>query len=305
MKIISGIIGVGNIGNEVAKRLAKAKFNFYVADVVANKVRAYEKQNLSLEKLIQKCNVIVLSLPGPDEVNKVIDTIIKIKKSKNCIVLDLSTSDAKTAINNSRKCSFSNISYIESPMVGGVRAVHRGKVNLIMAGDPKAIDRIMMVLKSFSHKHFRLTKYGEPSKMKLVHNMVTITNTIAAIEALILAKALKIELFSFVKILENGTASSYVIKNTIKRTLFKKKFVEGYKLKSVYKDALLIKKLYSALNVKPIFFDDVMRVLNSSISNLKDHDTDYPIVAKDIIDRFDLKFKHDKPYLDSIIPMTK
>jgi len=208
-----GFIGLGNIGNPCARVLCEKKFSVTVFDL--NKQQA---QNLlekgarwanSLTELAQQESIILMSLPGPAEVESVVRDILAHCKP-GTVLIDLSTNSISCVQRLHKACAAQQVNFIDSPVSGGAWAATSGELTLMPSGDQSAYDTVKPVLDAIGKNVEFLGKSGTGTLIKLINNQVFICSGLVFQEGLLMAAKAGLDLPTFYKILKKSSGGFYM-----------------------------------------------------------------------------------------------
>jgi 3-hydroxyisobutyrate dehydrogenase-like beta-hydroxyacid dehydrogenase len=275
-----GLIGLGTMGGEIAQHLAKHGWLEAVYDI--NPERRSKFRELAVETIdaiVGVCHIFIFCLPNPHAVKATIDALLE-TDLQSAVFLDLSTSSPKTTQEVYLKCQNRGVQYLEAPMTGGVRAARTAKLRVIVGGDKAVYERLLPIFDAFTKEAIYIGRIGTASTMKLVHNLVTLGNALVTMEALLLGEHLGLDVDMMFEVFQKGTASSYVIRNTLKRTLIKHDFQEGFKLYLAAKDMQLAENLASSSGVHLHILERVTQVFQEAAKDEELALIDYPIVCR-------------------------
>ena len=125
-------IGVGNMGNPMARNLMKAGKKVKVFDVSKNMIEKAKENKLdvveNLDDLItNEVTTVITMLPEGKNSKEVYlgDKGLINKVSKNCLLIDCSTIDIKTSIEIGKKAIEKGIKMIDAPVSGGVMGAEK------------------------------------------------------------------------------------------------------------------------------------------------------------------------------------
>src|SRR5829696_9098584 len=123
------------MGQIIACHLQKRGLLRAVFDIDLTRTSTFPKNKVvgDARQVAQKCNVIILCLPTPFDVRRTADILFSNTKFES-VIIDLSTNSpdlTRSLFNKFRKLG---IDYLEAPMLGGVRAVRRHRLKLIVGG---------------------------------------------------------------------------------------------------------------------------------------------------------------------------
>src|ERR1700680_1797468 len=191
MNKIVGIIGLGIMGGAIARNLVDRGWRVIGFDIDATRRAELGLAGVNIAadvgQVVRDAPVVMTSLPTPDAVADVAQTIAKSGQSPR-IVVELST------LTLADKLSFESIlnrvghSPLDCPLSGtGAQAKNRDLV-VYASGDSHAIAKCMGLFADFAKQSADLGKYGNGSRMKFVANHLVAIHNVATAEAMILAE---------------------------------------------------------------------------------------------------------------------
>ena len=149
-----GMIGLGAMGEHMARNLAKAGFLSAL----------YNRTTQKAEKLGQELNVTVAHTPQALAANvdiiclcvsrdeDVMEIIHAIKNTirPNSVVIDMSTVSNHTAKKAAAILACSDVDFLDAPVSGGVEGAKSGKLAMMVGGDSAILDKVRPILASMA-----------------------------------------------------------------------------------------------------------------------------------------------------------
>lgn len=187
-----GLVGVGIMGSQMARRLVPAGYTVIARDIKPEaETRAREigcKVVGSPAEVARQADIILLSLPLPEDVEKVVlgaDGLLSAAKP-GTIIVDLSTVDAFSTQRNAAKAKEKGVGYLDCPVLG--RPQGCGKWTLPTGGDEAHLAKVKPVLENVAGKILPVGPSGHGNIVKLLNNMMfgainSITSEIFALSA--------------------------------------------------------------------------------------------------------------------------
>ncbi|WP_163786767.1 NAD(P)-dependent oxidoreductase, partial [Myxococcus vastator] len=243
----------------------------------------------SAEAVARTAGIVFLCLPNPQAVEEVASELIRTGAAKDKVVVDFSTTLPALTRRLGEAFAEAGASYLEAPMTGGVRAVRNRRLRVIVGGEHAVFQRLKPILDLFVDVAIYAGAVGVASSLKLVHNMVTLGTAFTVMEAVSLAEKLSLDRELLFRVLSNGTASSYVIDNTLRRTLLEGDFREGFKLELAEKDARLIQQLAAEAGAHLSMFPVAAEMLREGAARKELAQVDYPAVFDVVVERMSVK----------------
>lgn len=190
-----GLIGVGIMGSQMARKLVEAGHSVIARDIDPAAEKRAEEIGCTVVKspaeVAQRAGIILLSLPLPEDVEEVVcrenDGVLSAAKVGATIV-DLSTVDAFSTQRNAGLAKKKGVGYLDCPVLGRPQAV--GKWTLPTGGDEADIEKVREVLGCVAGKVLPVGPSGHGNIIKLLNNMMF--GSINAITAEIFAVCAKL-----------------------------------------------------------------------------------------------------------------
>ncbi|KAK9371768.1 6-phosphogluconate dehydrogenase [Lipomyces chichibuensis] len=198
-----GFIGLGQMGYNMAKNL-RSKIppsdTLFICDTNANatakfvqELSATDKFDIRVAKsareLAEKSETIISSLPGPESVKLVFDSILQVPlpSGRERLFIDCSTIDLATSHNVARAViSSGSGQFVDAPMSGGVVGAQTASLTFMFGASVSAqlVDRVTSVLLLMGKKAWHLGVQGAGLSGKLANNYLLAITNIATAEAM-------------------------------------------------------------------------------------------------------------------------
>jgi len=279
-----GFVGLGLMGLPMAKNILKNKYPLIVWNRSAknlNKIKklgAEECQNLV--DLPSKCKIIIMMLIN-DKVCLEVAEVLKKNLKKDQILIDMSSTKQKTAIEIEKKIKNKKGHFLDAPVSGGTQGAATGNLAIMVGGEKKIFDKIKNLLKCIGTVTY-VGKTGSGQVAKLA-NQAIVGITIGAVsEALILAEAAGADPRAVREAIKNGFAGSPILENHGKRIL-ENNFEPGGKCSAQLKDMNNIIETAKTYNVHLPLSEKIEKlydlIVKEGKSNL-DHSALYLLIKK-------------------------
>lgn len=186
-----GVVGLGNMGGEIARRLA-ATWEVLGFDLDQERAAAAaagggfsavaELSELSV------ADVVVLSLPVREASHQVVDRLAAILKP-GAIVVETSTVNPVDARSMAQRASEAGLLFADVALLSGVAQMRNGEGALMAAGQQETIDRIAPLLHALSLQWAQVGDVGAAMALKVIHNAVIHAVMVTLVEAGAMARA--------------------------------------------------------------------------------------------------------------------
>jgi len=173
-----GFIGLGRMGQGMARNLLKAGVSLTVYDVspaaTEQITSAGAKAAASVAELAREVDVLFTSLPGPVQVEEVIfganGVLANLKPG--LVLFDLSTSSLGLCRRIHAAFQERGASMLDAPVSGGPHGAASGDLALWVGGDKQVFDRHFDLLSAMGDKASHVGPIGSGTVAKLSHNVL-------------------------------------------------------------------------------------------------------------------------------------
>lgn len=189
-----GFIGLGLMGNPMAKNILKAGFPLVVYNRTPSKTEELKKLGARLAKtpaeLASTVDVVITMVTAPDDVASVLfgpGGVSEGVKNHTLIVMDMSTIGLTAARTIAEKLGAHGIEFIDAPVTGSTPKAISGELTIFVGGKKEVYEKVKPVLLAMGKTIHYMGPAGSGQAIKLVNNYL-IAITIAALgEAMVLA----------------------------------------------------------------------------------------------------------------------
>ncbi len=272
MKTI-GSIGLGAMGGSYAKFLIEDNYTVYGVDPDTQNAEIFISLGgvllNNISELVDKCNVIILSLPTVPIFKEVINEIeVNGKSNESKILIDMNTISLDDKIETKNKLEELNISMVDAP-VSGTGAQAKAKDIVVMSsGDKIIVDECDEIFRSFSKQNIYVGDFGNGIKFKILANLlVTVHNTVTA-EALLLGQKVGLEEKMIYEVLNAGAATSVMLDKRMPLMINKNYEPATASMRIFLKDIDVITGYLKSNNLSSPTFEAAANLYNQSKENI-------------------------------------
>ncbi|NNL85475.1 MAG: NAD(P)-dependent oxidoreductase [Myxococcales bacterium] len=187
MKI--GFIGTGNMGAPMAANVLAAGHELRVHDTNRAATAALEESGASwcddLAALADGADAVLLSLPGPPQVEAVASELLRLLKPGQTLI-DMSTNSPSLVKRIAEDAGAKGVSFLDAPVSGGVRGARKGTLAIMVGGSKELYDRFEPLFDAMGANIFHVGEVGSGNVAKLVNNALAFSIMMSNAEALIL-----------------------------------------------------------------------------------------------------------------------
>ncbi|HKA78693.1 MAG TPA: NAD(P)-dependent oxidoreductase [Xanthobacteraceae bacterium] len=212
-----GLIGVGLLGQALARRLLDAGFGVVGFDVDAAKNAKLAELGgqtaSSIADLARRCDPIVLAVFSTDQVEEVIERELlpALGDGSGRTVLCASTCDPDRIAALGERLAGRGLRFLETPVSGSSGQVARGDGVGLIGGDPKDAAAVEPILRALFPTYFHIGRHGDGGRAKLAVNLILGLNRVALAEGLVFARRLGLDAQAFLDVARKSAAYSQVM----------------------------------------------------------------------------------------------
>ncbi len=241
-------VGVGNMGNPMAANLIAAGYPLRVFDTVAarcdNLVASGAVRATSIADAVASASVVLLSLPGPPQVEAVMlgPGGVLASAARGTRVIDTSTSSGPLLQRIEAAASDVGVEVLECPVTNAIDGAVRGELTLFTAGDPAVLEAVRPILEVVSSTIHFVGKHGNAAVVKLLTNQLWFVSAAALGEALMLGAKAGVPLETVWAALKTSAGDSWVVRHDTP-SIFAGHYDPSFSLALCCKDLGLIQEI--------------------------------------------------------------
>ena len=209
-----GVIGLGKMGLPIARNLMVR--GFYVTGYRRSGSPELIKEGgtvaATAAELAATCDVLVSIVPAADDVEEIIcgpqGTLSTLKPG--AIHIEMSTIDVDRKARLRDKVRARGGDLLDCPISGSPGMVGPRLATTFASGDRTSVSQVSAVLDAISGPWVYTGPFGTGAQMKYIANLLLAVHTVAAAEAMALARRSGLDLELVQKTLENSIASSTI-----------------------------------------------------------------------------------------------
>ena len=249
-----GFIGLGNMGQPMARRLIAAGHKLIVYDTrndaVAPLVALGAQLASSPADVADRVETVMASLPSLQISEKVAigeGGVIQGKRIKRFI--DLSTTGATVAAKIAAVLAKKNIVQIDCPVSGGVGGASKGTLAVMVSGPKAETDLVKDVLAVFGKVFVIGEKPGMAQTMKLANNFLSATAMAATSEAVAMGVKAGLDPAVMIDVINAGSGRTTASDGKFPQAVLPRTFNYGFATALMLKDVRLCVEQAKSLNV--------------------------------------------------------
>jgi 3-hydroxyisobutyrate dehydrogenase len=239
-QLSSGMIGLGNMGGRIARRIRDGGLPIRGFDVSEEQAAAAGiETEASIAALAAAVDVVFLSLPDSSVIESVAfgDAGLASSLRAGQVVVDLSTASPSSSVRIHGRLAEQDVVFLDAGISGGAAAAEKGTLTLMVGGDVSALDRVRPILETFSTGVHHMGAPGSGHTAKVLNNFLNGVSLAATAEVMVAAKRAGLELAQFLEVVNASSGVNFATLNRFPR------IVEGDYLEGGLTNRLMAKDI--------------------------------------------------------------
>ncbi len=240
-----GFVGLGRMGAPMASRLIAAGHKVIVHDPVDAAVAALVQKGAqaasSAADVAAKADIVFLSLPTPDIVNKVILGPGGVAEGERArLVVDLSTTGPRMIGQIAEALTRTNrLGLVDCPVSGGVTGAEKGTLAMMVACPRIAFTEVEPLLAVLGKVFFVGEKPGQGQTLKLVNNLLAAAALAVSSEGMVMGVKAGLDPQVMVDVINVSSGRNSATQDKFPRAILPRTFDFGFTTGLSYKDVRL------------------------------------------------------------------
>jgi 3-hydroxyisobutyrate dehydrogenase len=212
-----GFIGLGIMGQGMARNLMEAGFGLTVWNRTASKAEPFAEEGATVAKtpadLAGQCDVTIICVSDTPDVeavllgeNGVIDGV-----QAGSLVIDCSTISPIRTQEFAALLADKGVHMLDAPLSGGSEGAAKGTLSIMVGGDAEQFERAQPFLQAMGKSITHVGGNGAGQMVKLVNQILVVNGMLALGEAFLFAQAGGLDLEKTLRAVEGGAAGSWAL----------------------------------------------------------------------------------------------
>jgi 3-hydroxyisobutyrate dehydrogenase-like beta-hydroxyacid dehydrogenase len=203
-----GLIGLGNMGGRIARRLAAAGYEVVGFDVDPSRGGTAA----SSTEVARRTAVVLLSLPDSTVVEPVVRGLAETAEPRRVIV-DLSTSSPASTVELHALLAARDVELLDAGISGGAAGAEAGTLTVMVGGSESALERVRPILATFSARIEHMGASGAGHTTKVINNFLNGVSLAATAEAMVAARKAGLDVHRVLDVLNSSTGVNFATLN--------------------------------------------------------------------------------------------
>jgi 2-hydroxy-3-oxopropionate reductase len=217
------LIGAGAMGGAIGARLVATGTSLVVFDLDPGKlaplVAAGATAATSAADAAKGARAVILSLNAPHIVRAAVFGPGGVAEgaTPGALIIDMSSIDPEATKTLADNAAAQGLSWVDSPLSGGIPKAATGELTLMQGGDPDAVVAAQAILARVASNQTRMGGPGAGQTTKLINQVLCGLGFLAVAEATALAEAAGVDVAMIPKALAGGRADSAILQEYMPR----------------------------------------------------------------------------------------
>jgi 3-hydroxyisobutyrate dehydrogenase-like beta-hydroxyacid dehydrogenase len=203
-----GLIGLGNMGGRIARRIAAAGYEVVGFDVDPSRGGTAS----SGPDVARQAEVVLLSLPDSTVVEPVVRELAETVEPGR-VVVDLSTSSPASTVELHELLAARDVAFLDAGISGGAAGAEAGTLTVMVGGPAEALERVRPILATFSARIEHMGASGAGHTTKVLNNFLNGVSLAATAEAMVAARKAGLDLHRILDVLNHSTGVNFATLN--------------------------------------------------------------------------------------------
>ena len=156
--------------------------------------------------------------------------------AEGSVLVDMSSSAPMGTIDLGKTLSERGIRMVDAPVSGGVPRAVEGTIAIMVGGAKEDIEKVRPALETMGGQIFETGGLGSAHAMKSINNVLSATNLLVGIEALVVGKKFGLDPQNMVDILNFSSGKNSATESKLKEYVLSREFNSGFSMDLMIKD---------------------------------------------------------------------
>lgn len=224
-----GMVGLGNMGGRMARRLVDAGHPVLGFDTRADRAAAADATPAdSVAQVVRDSDCVLLSLPDSDVVEAVVlgDGGVLASCRPGQVVIDLSTAAPSSTVRLHAALAERDVAYVDAGISGGAAAADKGTLTIMAGGSAEVLQEISWVFEPIAAKVFVMGGSGSGHTAKLLNNFLNAVSLSATAEVMVAARKAGLDLDTVLEVFNASSGVNFATRSRFPH-IIKGDYLEG------------------------------------------------------------------------------
>lgn len=238
-----GFIGLGLMGHGMAKNVVEAGYRLRIVanrkrEAIDDLVARGAEEAASVADLAETCGVVVLCLPGSDQVEAVVlgpEGLLANAKT-GLVVIDTSTSNPVSTRRLFDLAAADGVVFVDAPLGRTPKEAWEGTLDAMVGAGPEVLERVRPLIATWASKIVHTGGAGSGHTMKLLNNFLSLGYGALYAEALAIGEKAGVSKQVFHGVIGGGRMDCGVYQTFMKYVVEGDRQAHKFTLRNAHKD---------------------------------------------------------------------
>lgn len=290
-----GMIGLGNMGSKIAKRLLSFGVDVGIFDIndkaVSELVGLGAVEANAPVELARNYPYIITILPNVAIVKEIVlgDNGLIHGFTSGSLLIEMTTSIPTVTKELNQTLKERNFRMIDAPVSGGVKKAEDGTLSIMVGGEEKDFEEVKALLHQIGENVTHVGAIGAGHTIKALNNMISSTTLAITAEAIALGVKLGLDSNKMLEVINSSTGRSFSSDLKFPTQIVNRKFDSGFTLDLMVKDLTIAMSLAVDENVPMEIGRSNFQLWKQALA--KEKGQDHTEIVKHIEESFQVEIK--------------
>ncbi|UOQ94889.1 NAD(P)-dependent oxidoreductase [Halobacillus shinanisalinarum] len=281
-----GLVGLGNMGGRIGKRLIEQGHQLHVYDVNRDTLNEFQSLGAkiadSLTELAKENKYVLTILPNADIVKDVIlaENGLLSGLEPSSVVIDMTSSIPEVTKEIYGELKKKKIEMLDAPVSGGVKKAEDGSLAIMVGGEAATYKRVIPIFKSIGSKITHVGEIGTGHAVKALNNLISATTLAATLEAIAIGMKAGLDPYKMLDIVNNSTGKNNSSENKVAQQILSGKYEGRFTLDLMYKDLTTAINIAKAAEVPSPISHSVVDLWGDAETQMEGKNVDHTEIAR-------------------------
>jgi 3-hydroxyisobutyrate dehydrogenase-like beta-hydroxyacid dehydrogenase len=221
-----GLIGIGLMGHGIAKNLVAKGFALTLKanrnrSTLGDLLEAGATEVQSDAEVAKAADIVFLCVTGSTQVEQIVygPQGLMSAAREGLLVVDTSTAEPHSTARIREDFAARGVRFVDAPMARTPKEAEEGRLNIMVGAEPADFARVEPVLRAFCENIFHVGPPGSGHVLKLVNNMLAMSQAAAIAEAVAVAAKAGLPLQKLYDVVSAGGVNSGIFQMMVGKML--------------------------------------------------------------------------------------
>ena len=291
----AGMIGLGNMGSEIAKRLLSFGVTVGVFDInekAVNELVGFGAVEVNTPmELARNYPYIITILPNSAIVKEIVlgENGLIHGFAQNSLLIEMTTSIPAVTKELSQALVERSFRMIDAPVSGGVKKAENGTLSIMVGGEEHDFLEVKSLLDKIGEHVTHVGAIGAGHTIKALNNMISSTTLAITGEAIALGVKLGLDPSKMLEVINSSTGRSFSSVLKFPTQIVNRKFDSGFTLDLMVKDLKIAMSMAEDENVPMDIGTANLQLWKQALA--EEEGQDHTAIVKHIEEKFQVEIK--------------